>query len=351
MSQPGQHTYHEIITQPDAWAEAIHVGQSATPALQALWARLHPRTILFSGCGSTYYLSLAAAALARGKGLAAVAAPGSEVWLLTKDVVLQPEQTLFVAVSRSGETSETLRAIDAFRQACGAAVIVVTCYPESAMAKKADLLLAAPAGQERSVAQTRSFASMLLLCRMLVGAFGGEKDASSRLATLPDLGRRLIGAYGDLTTRLGNDMALQRFFFLGNGPLYGLACEAMLKMKEMSLSYSEAYHTLELRHGPKSMADSSALVIGLLSQKTSAQELAVLSDVQALGAHTLAITDAGADLTAGAANDGIYLQSGLSPDERMVLYLPVLQLLAYQRAMAKGLDPDGPRNLTAVVTL
>ena len=146
-------------------------------------------------------------------------------------------------------------------------------------------------------------------------------------------------------------MALQRFFFLGNGPLFGLACEAMLKMKEMSLSYSEAYHTLEFRHGPKSMADGSALVIGLLSPNGLAQELAVLSDMQVLGARRMAITESAADLAPGAAGEQVFLQSGLSQANRIVLYLPVLQLLAYQRAMAKGLDPDGPRNLTAVVTL
>jgi glucosamine--fructose-6-phosphate aminotransferase (isomerizing) len=346
MTSRGQHTLSEIITQPDAWEEALRAGANAAGGLRDLWKRIDGRSVLFTGCGSTYYLSLSAAALARRKKLPARALPASELWLGADMPPHSLANTVLAAVSRSGETSETLRAVDAFRKAGGAAVVAVTCYPERALAGMADLVISLPAAQEVSVAQTRSFASMLVACQMLVGALTGDAGQAQRMAGLPDAGRRLIANARDLAASLGGDLQLERFFFLGNGPLYGLAEEAMLKMKEMSLTYSEGYHALEYRHGPMSMADGSALVTGLISDRAAAQEAAVLGDMRALGAHTLAVAEGVAD-----AEHAVALTSGLDEDDRLVLYLPFLQMLAFNRSIAKGLDPDRPRNLAAAIVL
>ncbi|MHB1294718.1 MAG: SIS domain-containing protein [Anaerolineae bacterium] len=347
MNEHGAHTYQEILSQPDAWAEAIAVGSSAWDALQTLWSRSGRGELLFTGCGSTYYLSLAAAAMARGAGLPARAAPASEIWLYPEHTAPNLAHNVLVAVSRSGETSETLRAVEGYRRAGGRTVIDVTCYPDAALSGLSDLVLAIPSAQEVSVAQTRSFASMLVMCRLLVAALAGDAACPQRIGALPDLGRRLIARYASLATDLGARESIQRFFFLGNGPLYGMACEAMLKMKEMSLSYSEAYHALEFRHGPKSMANEASLVVSLLSDSAWAQETAVTADMRALGAQTLAI---GAQCYAGA-DHAVCLESGLALADRLVLYLPVLQLLAFQRALTNSQDPDAPHNLTAVVSL
>jgi len=349
MTSPGQHTLDEITSQPYAWAEALEVGAGAGSALLELWQRVGGRSLLFTGCGSTHYLSLAAAALARRYGLPARGVPASEIWLGTDPAALEPANTILVAVSRSGETSETLRAVDAFRASGGAAIVAVTCYPERELAAQSNLVLGLPSAREVSIAQTRSFASMLLACQMAVGALAGDAGQSARLATLPELGRGLIGGIFDLMQQMGSDLSVERFFFLGSGPLYGLAAEAMLKMKEMSLTYSEAYHPLEFRHGPMSMADQSALVVGLIGDRAPAQEVAVLRDMRTLGARILPIADD--DVSIGADPMALKLLSGLAEDDRTVLYLPPLQLLAYNRSLAKGLDPDRPRNLEAAVVL
>ena len=346
-----EHSYIEIVTQADAWAEALAIGTANAIRLQTLWQQSQTTELLFTGCGSTYYLSLAAAALACEAGLPARAAPASEIWLFPRLDSGRTSCTLLVSVSRSGETSETVKAIEAFRQAGGRAVVAVTCYPESTVAKQADLVLAIPGAQENSLVQTRSFTGMLVLCQVAIGQLAGNDGIAQRLSILPDRGRRLLDAYGELAADLGGHMAFRRFFFLGDGPCYGLACEAMLKMKEMSLSNSEAYHTLEFRHGPKSMVDQEALVIGLISDEARAQESAVLAEMKGLGAQLLVLDDKDRMANLVAVNHWVSLASGLPTSDRLVLYLPVLQLLAYHRSMAKGLNPDGPRNLTAVVTL
>ncbi len=375
MSQPGNHTYQEITGQPAAWAQALSVGGAAGPQILDQWRRSGASELLFTGCGSTYYLSLAAAALARTRGIPARAAPASEIWLMPEVVTRDLRQALLVAVSRSGETTETVRAVECYREAGGPATVLLTCYPDSTLARQADLSLAVPTAQEQSVAQTRSFASMLVLSKLLVGALAGDSSLADRLQVLPDLGEKLLARYSGLAATLGSDLSLDRFFFLGNGPLYGLAEELMLKMKEMTLSYSEGYHALEFRHGPKSMVESGTLVVGLIGDRARTQEAAVLVEMKALGAQTLALADGGApsrtpvtsfpvgeetpsgqaarDLReeCGDPTHLVHLGSGLPEADRLVLYLPVLQLIAFHRSVAKGLDPDQPRNLTAAILL
>jgi glucosamine--fructose-6-phosphate aminotransferase (isomerizing) len=121
-------------------------------------------------------------------------------------------------------------------------------------------------------------------------------------------------------------------------------------MKEMSLSSAEAYHFLEFRHGPMSLVDRDHLIVGLLSEELRDFELAVLRDLKARGGRILAIapTDDG---LAGLADDALVLGQAVSEAARPVLYLPLLQLLAYHRALGRKLNPDRPRNVVMAIRL
>ncbi len=347
--KPGSHTYREIVGQGEAWAATLASVEAEAADLHSWLAR--PRSeVVFTGCGSTHYLSLAAAAVWRGAtGMGARGFPASELWLYP-DLVLPKPPALLVAASRSATTTETLRAVEVYRQRNAGDVLAVSCYagrPLEAMATRA---LVARGAEEQSVAQTRSFSSMLLLteCAALLAA--GQEQALQDIQVLPSLAARQVAEYESLARRLGHDEQIQRFVFLGSGSRYGLACEAMLKMKEMTLSYSEAFHFLEFRHGPKSVVGPDMLVVGLLSQGARQQEAAVLAEMRQLGARTLVLAeDEGSEPLP--ADDLVCLASGLPDLLRGPLYLPVLQLLAYYRAVAKGLNPDTPRNLSSVVEL
>lgn len=350
MTQRGQHTWTEITGQPEAWRSTLGAFIAARAALEDFLKQVDFAQILVVGCGSTHYLAQAAAAtLTCCTGIPARAFPSSELWLFPDATF--PDRTLLLAVSRSGTTTETLWAQERFRGTYGGPVLAVTCYPQNPLAQQADFVLAAPDAQEQSVAQTRSFTSMLLLTQALTAVLAHDVRMLDRLHQLPDALGDLAGRMGDIPQRLGTDLDTERIFFLGGGPLYGLANEAMLKAKEMSLSYAEAYHPLEFRHGPMSMVDEYALVVGLLSDTGLVEELRVLKDMQELGARTLALIEDGSALADGQPDYIIELRSGLNEWERGPLYLPVIQRMAYHRAMAKGLDPDRPSNLTAVVEL
>lgn len=116
---------------------------------------------------------------------------------------------------------------------------------------------------------------------------------------------------------------------------YGLASELSLKMKEMTLSHSEPFHFLEFRHGPKSMVNKRTLIIGLGSQAQAAQEAAVVREMRDLGAQAIVLSEDQAE-----ADHAVAFASGLPEEVRGVLYLPVLHLMAFERALAKDLNPD-----------
>lgn len=346
----GAHTRREILGQTLAWKATLQRVLKREPDLRALFRNHSFDEIIFTGCGSTYYLSLSGSAVFQiSIGVRARALPASELLLFPRACLADPGRTLLVAVSRSGQTTETRRAIQTFRQAGGQDVVVITCYQDSPMVAEASLSLVAELAEEQSVAQTRSFSSMLVLAHTwawLLSNQGHHREIES----LPSVGERLISENHDLARQLGEDSSLERFFFLGSGPQYGLACEAMLKMKEMSLSYSEAFHFMEFRHGPMSMVNDSTLVVGLLSSRTRNYEVAVLKEMRALGARTLVLAEEMGKEPLPA-DYLVCFESGLPEAVRGVLYMPILQLIAYHRAMHKGLNPDSPKHLSAVVIL
>jgi glucosamine--fructose-6-phosphate aminotransferase (isomerizing) len=343
-------TWQEILSQPQTWQATLATFSAERAALEGFLDRACFEQIVVVGCGSTHYLSQAAAMiLSQLGGVPARGLPASELWLFPS--VIPTEPTLLVTVSRSGATTETVRALDRFRQVNGGAVLAITCCPESALAKRADFVVGAPAAQETSVAQTRSFTSMLVLIQAVAATLARDERMLRRLSRLPSLLEEIGLRWRGLPRQLGEDAAIRQLFFLGGGPFYGLANEAMLKTKEVSLSCAEAYHPLEFRHGPKSMVNEHTLVVGFVSDTGLAEELEVLKETQGLGAQILALVEASGLISGWQPDHLIELRSGLNEWERGPLLLPPVQRMAYHRAVAKGLDPDRPHNLTAVVEL
>lgn len=339
--EKGFHTRREILSQPEAWSAALDVLAAGRPSIQALVGRDYDQ-ILYTGCGSTYYLALAAAALTQElTGRTCRAFPASELWLYAGSSY-GSGKNLLVAVSRSGETSETLRACEAFQAERRGDLLTLSCYADMPLAKMGALNLVFPSGQEQSVAQTRAFSTLYIGTVALGCLWAGRADLFDSLSRLPEAGRRILDKYAPMAARLGWGPGLERLYWLGSGPRHGLACELSLKMKEMSLTHSEPFHFMEFRHGPKSMVTPETLVVGLRSTVNSAQEAAVLVDVQALGGRVLDMAEDGS---------GVRFDSGLDEAVRNVLYLPVGQLIAFERSLSKGLNPDQPNNLDSVVKL
>jgi glucosamine--fructose-6-phosphate aminotransferase (isomerizing) len=347
----GYFTRLEIFSQPEAWAAALNVLNETRRSVLDIGTAGSFDQVIFTGCGSTYYLSLAAAALTQElTGRPSRAFPASELWLYPGSSYVAGK-TLLVAVSRSGETTETLRACQAFQGDKRGNLLTLSCYGDMPLAKMGALNIVLPSGQEQSVAQTRAFSTLYLGTVALACLWADREDLFASLSKLPEAGTRLLKNYTSLATGLGHDTSIDRFYWLGSGPRQGLACELSLKMKEMSLSHSEPFHFMEFRHGPKSMVTPSALVIGLRSSANEKYESAVLADVKALGGRVLDMAETDSPASPRGADRGVRFESGLDEAVRNVLYLPVGQIIAFERSISKGLNPDSPTNLDTVVKL
>lgn len=345
----GQFTLNEIISQPVAWQGALDVVESKQDALKNLWGKGKYSEVLVTGCGSTYYLSQAVAPLIQQQlGKRARALPASELLLFPETVLSPGSDPLLLTISRSGSTSETIRATEAYKSQRTGEVLNIGCYGDAELVAQSDLALVVAEGQEQSVVQTRSFSAMLVAAQAAVASLVDVQQLQA-MRELPERGKQLITTYHDLARQLGQDKHIERFYFLGSGLQYGLASEANLKMKEMSLSISEAFHFMEFRHGPMSMVNDRTLVVGLVSEKNRAYEMEVLREMRALGARTLVLADQ--PVEAQAADYQVNFNTHLPEANRGVLYMPVLQILGFYRALKNGQNPDQPHNLTAVIVL
>jgi glutamine---fructose-6-phosphate transaminase (isomerizing) len=343
MITRGYFTREEIFSQPEAWQRAIEELRVNKQAIQAFSDLDGFQQVIFTGCGSTYYLSKAAAAqFQQMTGHSARGLPASELWLSAKNHYVAKANTLLIAISRSGETSETLHACDEFRRVQQGKLITLVCNPGSSLTKCGDLNLVFPSGMEQSIAQTRAFSTLFLSAVGMCTLWAHDRFQFDDINTVPQVGRRVIDDWYSLAAQQGRNIELDRIYFLGSGERFGLGCELSLKMKEMCLTHSESFHFMEFRHGPKAMVNSNTLVVGLVSEGNAGYEQAVLSDIKCLGAKVISI---------GEHNTDVSFNSGLEEVYRNVLYLPFGQMMAHERAMAKGLDPDHPTNLDAVVKL
>lgn len=356
MQPTNYHTYNEIKTQTEAWAQALDVVYASDSPKAGDYDQ-----VIFIGCGSTYYLSLAAADLYQElTGRSARAVPASELLLNSAASVGRtlaphasvgvgnppvrdgiPHHDLLVAISRSGTTTETIKAVEKFKAEKRGDVLVISNYDE-VLSRLADVNIVIDKGQEQSVAQTRSFASMYVAVTALCAKMAGRGDLVSAMAELPRIGNLVISNYESYAKEIGENLDFDRFYFLGSGIRYGLACEVNLKMKEMTLTHSEPFHFLEFRHGPMSMVNQTTVVVGMLSEANRVHEAQVLEEMERLGGTVSAVGEKEAD---------VCFESNIPEEVRGVLYLPVLQLMAFYRSLAKGLNPDRPNNLTAVVKL
>lgn len=345
----GSITYQEIISQPQALAASLSAVEEQADDLLDLWQPGYDSAV-FTGCGSTYYVSLSAASVFRKLNqVVSFGIPAGEL-LLSPDLAwpTQSRRTLLVAVSRSGATTETVRAIENFKAAGAGKVVTITCVSKSPLNSLGDINIAIPEAGEKSVVQTRAFVAMQMATLAVAALFADRTELLSQLRMVPELAAEILQNNSKRMQELGSDLSLDRIYFLGSGLRYGLACEGSLKLKEMTLTHTEPFHFLEFRHGPKSMLTDSALAVGLLSGAKHTYESDVLVEARQFGGRTLALGDVAPSTRDG---DCVVFNSGLNEIAYSPLYLPPLQLLALARAVAKGLDPDNPHNLSAVVHL
>jgi glucosamine--fructose-6-phosphate aminotransferase (isomerizing) len=342
----------EILNQPVCWSESLK-GLERTGALKTLAARFaEGQEWIFVGCGSSFYVAQAAAtSMTALTGLRAQALPASEWLLFPRQARTAKNKFVPVLISRSGRTSEVLKVAERLREQ-KIRTLGVSCAPGQTLEKLVTSAIVLPKADEQSTVMTRSFTTMLMGLQGLAAQLGGKQDFPAAQLTVKKGAAELLRTLPPRISRFVNLHDFEDYVCLGQGGLYGIACESALKLTEMSLSYGQSFHTLEFRHGPKSIVSKKTLIVFLLSQAGYGAELEVLEEVKKLGGTTLVIANR-AEARAQAAAD---LLVELRTDDvgeiaRLPLYVIAGQLMGLYTGIKKGHDPDKPRNLSRVVVL
>ena len=267
--------------------------------------------------------------------------------------------TLFVTISQSGETADTLAALEIARQQDYVATLAICNVPESTLTRTADLVFMTRAGVEIGVASTKAFTTQLVALLLLVLALGHrhgldagkESSIIKNLQTLP--GR--INSALELNEKIHNlaeqFINKQHALYLGRGSMLPIAMEGALKLKEISYIHAEAYAAGELKHGPLALVDEKMPVITIVSNNELLEKIkSNMQEVRARGGKLYVFTDS----NSGVENDNdieVIKIAPASDDIAPVLFTVPLQLLAYHIAVLKGADVDQPRNLAKSVTV
>lgn len=344
----GKHTIEEILSQPRVWEECLDQ-LDRTGQLQEISEQL-PAAIeyVFIGCGSSYYLAQSAAATwSLLTGGSARALPASETLLFPK---ILPKPCQPILISRSGSTSEMLEAAEYIEQQLKTRCLAITCGVHTELEATATYTVSLPAADEKSTVMTRSYTSMLLALQCLAALRAQDRDFPGYLRELPAKTEVLLPEIKTVIHSVA-ERIFADYVFLGQGPFQGIAQEAMLKVKEMSCSYAQCFHTLEFRHGPKSIVGPETLNTFFLSESGFEAEVEVLKDTKDLGGTTLVITNRANSAVRRAADYLIELRLDVPELARAVVSVIPGQLLGFYTGLRKGFDPDEPRNLTRVVML
>jgi glutamine---fructose-6-phosphate transaminase (isomerizing) len=345
-------TWKEMLSQGEVWQQVLReIGQSA--AVEKILATQSKRKEwLFVGCGSSFYLAQAAAnSWTLLTGQRARALPASEVLLFPQLVQFDREGAQAVVISRSGKTSETLRAAKALSGEMSVPTIGLTCAQNSELEQACESTIVLQAADEKSMVMTRSFTSMLLSLQFLAARWAGNAQFVSDVQRMAEFIAPRISSIAEAIEAFVEKHSFEDYVFLGQGPFHAVASEASLKVMEMSCSYSEVFHALEFRHGPKAIVSRGTCLIFFVSEPGREAEKEVLAEMKELGGVTIAVCNRTDDSLRNASD--LVIEIGFEGDENALLapYTVAGQLLGFFTGIQKGLDADHPKNLTRVVIL
>ena len=355
----------EIFEQPEAIARTLEGRIAGTHILpnilgvdaDALLAKV--RFVHIIACGTSYHAGLVARYWLEGiAGIPAMVEVASE-YRYRSGVV--PPGTLFLAVSQSGETADTLAALREGRQRGYLGAAAICNVPESSLVRESDLVLMTRAGPEIGVASTKAFTTQLAGLALLVlelariNGIAPEKYARlvAELASLPRVAAEALKCEPEIVALAERFVAKHHALFLGRGVQYPVALEGALKLKEISYIHAEAYPAGELKHGPLALVDEDMPVIAVAPNNQLLEKLkSNLEEVRARGGELFVIADR--EIPNLPAQDGrgalVRIESGGNLIAPAVFTIP-LQLLAYHVAVLRGTDVDQPRNLAKSVTV
>ncbi len=351
----------EIFEQPAVIAETlegrIHKGRLLEESFGHKATELLDQTknVQIIACGTSYHAGYMARYWLEEIGVPCQVEVASE-FRYRKTVV--PENTLFLTISQSGETADTLAALRGAKERGYLGSLVICNVPESSLVRESDVALMTRAGPEIGVASTKAFTTQLVALRLLVLALARRRGMSSErekelVDELHALPRQVevVLELSDAIQKMANEFAnKENALFLGRGTFFPVALEGALKLKEISYIHAEAYPAGELKHGPLALVDENIPVVCALPDDPLLEKvLSNLQEVRARGGQLFLFSDQTVKIDLD--NYQNLTLADIYPSTAPIVYSVPLQLLAYHVAVLKGTDVDQPRNLAKSVTV
>ena len=354
----------EIHEQPRAVAQTLEervaggklLEAAFGPAAQAVFAKTEAVRIV--ACGTSFHAGLVAKYFVEQICRLPCWVEIASEYRYRNPVV--PKNTLFVSVSQSGETADTLAALRLAKQGGYLSQLAICNVPESSLVRESELVMLTRAGPEIGVASTKAFTTQLAALNMLVIALAKFRSADAERER--GLVQKLLGIPSLIEATLKLDPVIQalatRFvdkqhaLFLGRGAMHAIAMEGALKLKEISYIHAEAYAAGELKHGPLALVDKDMPVVTVAPNNDLLEKLkSNLQEVRARGGELIVFADPEAGMKDSDGVTVIEMPRHVSYFQAPAVYTIPMQLLAYHCAILKGTDVDQPRNLAKSVTV
>jgi glutamine---fructose-6-phosphate transaminase (isomerizing) len=354
----------EIHEQPRAVAETLSERIGAGRVLEQVFGPAAPevfaktRAVQIVACGTSYHAGLVARYFIEKLAQIPCMVEVASEYRYRQPVV--PKNTLFVTISQSGETLDSLEALRAAKKMGYLATLGICNVPESALVRECDLVLMTRAGPEIGVASTKAFTTQLaglsLLGLSLARRNGfpakAEADLVRQLAGIPALLEKILDMDPAIELLAERFADKQHALFLGRGIQFPVALEGALKLKEISYIHAEAYPAGELKHGPLALVDADMPVIVVAPNNELVEKLkANMQEVRARGGELFVFADPDAGIENGPGVTVLEMPAHIEDFQAPIAYTLPLQLLAYHVAVLKGTDVDQPRNLAKSVTV
>lgn len=349
----------EIHEQPEAIAATLNAHLEGTRICPNLDRELLAKAeaIHIIACGTSYHAGLVARYWIEQLARIPVSVEIASEYRNRNPAI--PKNTLLIAISQSGETADTLAALERSKSAGYLGTLGICNVPESALTRACDQILMTRAGLEIGVASTKAFTTQLTVLLLLATALAETHDAD------PALIREVLEALGQASQQAREVLAMDKeiheiaeeiankphALFLGRGEEYPIAMEGALKLKEISYIHAEAYAAGELKHGPLALVDDNLpVIVAASSNQLLTKLISNLHEVRARGGMLYVFADQGVSMADDPSVKLIRIPAPHSVISPILQVLP-LQFLAYHVGVLKGTDVDQPRNLAKSVTV
>ncbi len=354
----------EIFEQPRALADTLSERVAGNrileavfgPKAQAIFEKV--KRVHIVACGTSYHAGLVAQYyIEQGAGLPCRVEVASE-YRYRNPVV--SEGALFIAISQSGETADTLAALRYAKESGYLATAAICNVPESSLVRESDICLMTRAGPEIGVASTKAFTTQLVALALLGVALARHNGMTDRierayirqLLHVPVLVEHALKLEPQIREWAKHFADKRHALFLGRGPTYPVAMEGALKLKEISYIHAEAYAAGELKHGPLALVDAEMPVVAVAPNNALVEKLkSNLEEVRARGGRLFIFADPDAGIEPSEGMEVMTMPDHIEPLQAPLVYTVPLQLLSYHVALIRGTDVDQPRNLAKSVTV